>query len=97
MSTITYREPDFTLEGTRSSLNGEAIFDATIEYECSADVGGIDGWLCERAELLRIEMDGASLSRDWVETYLGTAALKRIEEATAEQISNNISEVMEAA
>lgn len=97
MSIITYRITDFTLGGTRSSLNGEAVFEAAIEYDYSADVGGIDGWLCNRAELLRIEMDGARLSRDWVETYLGTAALKRLEDDTAEQISNNISDVMEAA
>ena len=94
---MIYHDTDTTIDGTRCSLTGEAVFSVSVDDFNDADIGGSDGAEVTGCELLRFELDGLHLTREQVELVLGRSGLRAWEDAVACRVAENLTEHLEAA
>ena len=83
---MEYEDTDAVFSGDNCEVTGVAVYTYDIDEFFDADIGGRDGIEVTCAELVKVKLDGAHLTRDQIELIVGKAALLRIESAVMEKL-----------
>lgn len=93
MPVALHRIEDFTIDGTTGSINGTGVFELTLEWSYSGDIGGWDGWTVSAARFLRMEIEGISVcNREAAEHIMTPGGLLQVECDVASDEADNASE-----
>lgn len=83
-----HTDPEAEFEGTRSSLIGAAIYGYEIDECFDADIGGSDGPEVSGVELIRLELDGLTLTRDQLVEMMCESGVKSAEESVSNKLES---------
>jgi len=91
MHIITYRDEEAEMHGQTCYVSGTAIYAIAADNGLNSDIGGVDGWECDYARLVRFELcEGVSLTREQVRLIVGDDGLIAMEERAVNYVAERI-------